>query len=85
MSELRKIKAKFDSKCLRCQQATLTGSTVFWDKGVGVYHENCSPDTSVPKRTTEVCANFESVICCVLCRKKPSFCTNCKKHHEVIA
>ena len=83
MIELRKITAKFDSKCLKCEQPTLVGTTVYWEKGRGVYHENCSPDTSKPKRITEVCGNFEAVVCCIKCRKKPSFCNNCKKHHEV--
>jgi len=41
--ELRKIKARFESKCLKCEGLTLMGSTVYWDKGNGVYHEKCIP------------------------------------------
>lgn len=41
------ITAKFDSTCTQCAKRVHKGQSVEWTRGArGVYHTNCTPDTS---------------------------------------
>jgi len=75
--ELRKIKARFESKCLKCEGLTLMGSTVYWDKGSGVYHEMCIP----PEKPEYILKEY-----CHECGTKldESYCPTCEKNVSVV-
>jgi len=78
LTELRKIKAKFESKCLKCEGLTLTGSTVYWEKGKGVFHEKCVPPEKPQYVLKEYCHK-----CGTKCLDE-SYCPTCKKKVSVV-
>jgi len=44
MGSVKKLRAKFAGKCLKCGGGVTPGDFVFWQQGVGVWHLSCAPD-----------------------------------------
>ncbi len=93
--ELRKIKAKFESKCLKCEGLTLTGSTVYWEKNRGVYHEKCAPKGKPEYVLTAYCNECNKKLgrcdkwkedeeLCLDCKFNAGWCFDCNKHPQVV-
>lgn len=86
----KKIKARFDSKCITCEQTTNMGFDVLWKKGVGVIHPECNkPDEVTELKPKSFCheCDKQCVNCgdldCMLCKFGNSFCPSCQTHVSV--
>lgn len=90
MTDWIPLKAKFDSKCITCEQPTNTGFDILWKKGIGVIHPNCKkPDEITERKQEPRCKECKEwlIDCddlnCQLCYHSKSFCTVCDTHPPV--
>ena len=90
MSDWIPLKAKWDSKCITCEQPTNTGFDILWKKGVGVIHPDCNkPDEIKERDLVAICHECKKKLIecdeydCQICHYSKSFCTICDTHSPV--
>lgn len=44
---VRRMAARFDGTCIGCQKKFNVGDTIFWVRGTGAWHPDCTPDEVV--------------------------------------
>lgn len=91
MTDWIPLKARYNSKCITCEQPTNTGFDILWKKGIGVIHPNCrKPDENTEHNIKPFCHDCKTKLrdCkkpnCQLCKYTKSYCSKCDSHVSVV-
>ena len=91
MNDWISLKAKWDGKCITCEQPTNTGFDILWKKGVSAIHPDCrKPDDTTERGLTAICHECKTKLIdcdeedCQLCHYAKSLCTNCDTHVSTV-